>query len=454
MARSKVPVYLPGMPTDQWHAAPKGYIDDAMAAHLVATDPHNTSGGYAAGLIPSDQGATPSVIHNLGTQDLVVGVREVATGLLVRVATETLDDDTVRFSFSTAPTSGQYRYVLLSAAALPGGGGGAHTHPESDVTGLVADLAGKAALSHTHAIADVTSLQATLDGKAGLSHVHSTDDVISGTFPISRIPTGTTSTTVAVGNDSRFSDARTPTAHASSHASGGSDPITPAAIGAAASSHTHAGADIASGTVAYARLPVGTAASTVAAGDDSRITGAVPNTRTLSAGTGLTGGGDLTANRSFAVAYGSASGTAVQGNDARVVADQAAGTASIRTIGTGALQAAAGNHSHSAVLVPFAPVALSDGASIATNASLGNHFRSTLTTDPTLANPTAGTDGQRVLWELAAGASARTVSLGNAFEKMTGIPATLSIPANKIGWLTGVYNSSRAIWTVAGWDTT
>lgn len=37
-----------------------------------------------------------------------------------------------------------------------------------------------------------------------------------------------------------------------------------------------AGTDLTSGTVAYARLPIGTASSTVAAGDDSRITGAVP----------------------------------------------------------------------------------------------------------------------------------------------------------------------------------
>lgn len=59
-------------------------------------------------------------------------------------------------------------------------------------------------------------------------------------------------------------------------------------------------------------------------------------------GTGLSidGTGTLT------VDYGSAAGTAVQGNDARVTSNQAAGTASIRTIGTGALEAAAGNHTH------------------------------------------------------------------------------------------------------------
>ncbi|MFI5687925.1 hypothetical protein [Streptomyces sp. NPDC051636] len=37
---------------------------------------------------------------------------------------------------------------------------------------------------------------------------------------------GTTAGTVAAGNDSRLSDARTPTAHAATHGSGGSDPVT------------------------------------------------------------------------------------------------------------------------------------------------------------------------------------------------------------------------------------
>jgi hypothetical protein len=43
---------------------------------------------------------------------------------------------------------------------------------------------------------------------------------------------GTGAQQACAGNDSRLSDARTPTVHASSHASGGSDPVTPAAIGA------------------------------------------------------------------------------------------------------------------------------------------------------------------------------------------------------------------------------
>lgn len=66
-------------------------------------------------------------------------------------------------------------------------------------------------------------------------------------------------------------------------------------------------------TVSY-----GTTAGTAAAGNDSRITGAVQSTRSIIAGTGLSGGGDLTADRTLAVVYGTTAGTSVQGNDSRL----------------------------------------------------------------------------------------------------------------------------------------
>lgn len=64
----------------------------------------------------------------------------------------------------------------------------------------------RAASSHTHAIADVTNLQTSLDGKAATSHTHAASDVTSGTFDITRIPTGSTSTTVSLGNHTHALD--------------------------------------------------------------------------------------------------------------------------------------------------------------------------------------------------------------------------------------------------------
>lgn len=63
---------------------------------------------------------------------------------------------------------------------------------------------------------------------------------------------------------------------------------------------------------------IGTTAGTVAAGNDPRFAAQVPTSRQVIAGTGLTGGGDLSADRTFNVTYGTTAGTAAQGNDSRI----------------------------------------------------------------------------------------------------------------------------------------
>ena len=92
---------------------------------------------------------------------------------------------------------------------------------------------------------------------------------------------GNTAGTACQGNDVRLADARTPKPHKATHQTGGSDAITPADIGAA------------------------------------------DKTIQIKPGTGLTGGGTLEADRTLTVSYGTAAGTACQGNDARVTASEA-----------------------------------------------------------------------------------------------------------------------------------
>lgn len=60
------------------------------------------------------------------------------------------------------------------------------------------------------------------------------------------------------------------------------------------------------------------ASKPVSSAQQTALDGKVPNSRTVSAGTGLTGGGDLSTNRTLAVSYGTTSGTAAQGNDSRL----------------------------------------------------------------------------------------------------------------------------------------
>lgn len=145
-------------------------------------------------------------------------------------------------------------------------------------------------------------------------------------------------------------------------------------------------------------------------------------------------------SRISSAATSSAAADAVRHDDARVTADQAAGTASIRTLGTGAQQAAAGNHSHAGVTI------LTDAPTIATNGALGRYFRVTLTASRTLGNPTNLTDGPYT-WEIiqdATGGWALTLDTMFAFgSEIQGV--TLTTIPNKRDFLGGIYNSTTGL---------
>ena len=95
-------------------------------------------------------------------------------------------------------------------------------------------------------------------------------ELTTGTLPFARLPIGTTSTTVPAGNDTRLSDARTPTAHKTSHATGGGDALAPSDIGAVPMSRTLAGLDLSADRTASA---LRTALGAAAAFPTAKITG-------------------------------------------------------------------------------------------------------------------------------------------------------------------------------------
>jgi hypothetical protein len=116
------------------------------------------------------------------------------------------------------------------------------------------------------------------------------------------------------------------------------------------------------------------------------------------------------------------------------------GTAATKNTGAAAGTVAAGDD------VRFAggAVALTDQASIATDASLGGFFTVTLGGNRTLANPTSLTAGLAYTWKLTQdGTGTRTLAFGSAFKWAGGSAGVLSTAAGSVDILTGISDGAN-----------
>lgn len=147
-------------------------------------------------------------------------------------------------------------------------------------------------------------------------------------------------------------------------------------------------------------------------------TGGVPVTRAVATAGLATGGGDLSADRTITV-------------PAAAAADVRVGTDSSKSVVSAALVGAA------------AFVALTDGATIATDASLGFNFKVTLGGNRAFGAPTNLKDGVPYTWDISQDASgSRIPSFDTIFDwGLSGAP-TFSTGANKKDKVVGQYSSA------------
>jgi hypothetical protein len=346
--------------------------------------------------------------------------------------------------------------ILAALLGVDGAGSGLDADKLDGV-----DSSGFAAVGHNHDAAYDALGAASSAQSAAQSYAAGIVDDLSGVSDASGARSnlglggaatkdiGATAGTVAAGDDSRFSNARTPTAHASSHADGGTDELSLDA------------SQITSGTIDDARIPGGIARDSEVSATVSAHTGASDphGDRAYAAGLvdDLSGVSDASGARSN-LGLGSLAtlssitssqitdGTITDTDIATANKDGTAGTASLRTLGTGAAQAAAGNHTHSAYVGvtggggETVNTQSSASGSVTLNLANGNVFDLTATGNISSLTLSGATNGVACSFSLIIrqdGTGSRTVAWMSGVKWPGGVAPVISTAANRVDIFTG-----------------
>lgn len=184
--------------------------------------------------------------------------------------------------------TGGMKWMTLSGSASPATSGSLGTIQ------LAQDLGGTATAPTVPGLASKADKTTSVTAGAGLTGGGdlSASRTLAANF-------GTTGGTIAEGNDSRLTAASTAVQSVNGH-TGTSVSVTAGDIGLSNVDNT-----------SDTNKPVSTATQTA-------LNAKADKTTALSAGTGLTGGGDLSTNRTISANFGTTAGTIAQGNDSRI----------------------------------------------------------------------------------------------------------------------------------------
>jgi hypothetical protein len=247
----------------------RAFTTSAVSTHAGATDPHAdrayanstfltlASRGAGSGVAPLDSGSLVPVSYlPSGASGVLIldGSGKVPTAALPPLAINKIDvvaDQAARLALTSergdmAIQTDNGRTYVLSTDSPSTNADWKEVLAAGQITSVNGTTSGAVTISLASLggapVGRLISAGAGLTGGGDLSIDRTlaiatggvTDAMLAGSITPSKI-TGT----AVVTADARLSDARTPTAHKASHATGGTDALSPADIGAATTGHTH-----------------------------------------------------------------------------------------------------------------------------------------------------------------------------------------------------------------------